>query len=208
MKNNKGYYSWIHSMKSAAMDSHTRGQQMLTEATAKKKAFDPRAFETHETRGPVAHGKPEVDPTAVRLAAQELAKTPTSAHSIELAGGDVGAYTTLRRMKHAEKLGELNKARGPVDEKPAGDVEDVVADAQDGTMADPDGSEYHYPEGGRIPSYPLAAQARQETEDIEADIAAEYADEMLGAGHGPLNVRFESLNHKIAKILNESRNRY
>jgi len=146
-------------MKNAAMDSYTRGQQMINEETAKKKAFDPRAFQTHATRGPVAHGKPEVDPTVVRIAAQELSKEPTTAQSIELAGGDVGAYTSIRRMKHAEKLGELNKARGPVEEKPAGDADDVALDAKDGTMADPD--EWMETTSG-LPTYGLAAQARSE----------------------------------------------
>jgi hypothetical protein len=32
MKNNKGYYSWIHSLKQAAMQSHTKGAEMLSEA--------------------------------------------------------------------------------------------------------------------------------------------------------------------------------
>ena len=147
-------------MKSAAMESHFRGQQILNEAVAKKKAFDPRAFETHGTRPPVAHGKPDIDPTVVRIAAQELAKTPTTVHSIELAGGDAGAYTNIRRMKHAEKLGELNKARGPVDEKPAGNANDVAVDAEDGTMADPDGEWMETTSG--LPTYKLAAQARGE----------------------------------------------
>jgi hypothetical protein len=33
MKNNKGYYSWIHSMKNAAMESHFKGQQQLNESS-------------------------------------------------------------------------------------------------------------------------------------------------------------------------------
>lgn len=36
MKNNKGYYSWIHSLNSAAMESQKRGFEMLNEQKAKK----------------------------------------------------------------------------------------------------------------------------------------------------------------------------
>ncbi len=32
MKNNKGYYSWIHSLKQAAMESQAKGVEMITEA--------------------------------------------------------------------------------------------------------------------------------------------------------------------------------
>jgi len=32
MKNNKGYYSWIHSMKNAAMESHFKGRKMINES--------------------------------------------------------------------------------------------------------------------------------------------------------------------------------
>lgn len=172
---NKGYYSWIHTLKSAAMDARSKGIQMINEEKAKK-VIDPSkqaALQkqlTGQTPTPVAINpddkmpeEPTADPKDVKAALSGLGKT--TAHSIALADGDVGEYVNIRRMKHAEKLAQMASQTGPVDAKPAGDAQDVEDDAQDGVMADPD--------MGRLPLYSLAAQARAETEEMDAE-----ADEM------------------------------
>jgi hypothetical protein len=111
MKNNKGYYSWIHSMKNAAMESHFKGRQIINEEKAKKASFDAAKFAASMPTGPVAHGKPDIDPNVVRAAAQVLAKEPTTPHSISLAGGDAAEYAKIRREKHAEKLKDVSQAQ-------------------------------------------------------------------------------------------------
>lgn len=126
MKNNKGYYSWIHAMKNAAMESHFKGKQMINEEKARRGQFNPDDFGPNK---PVDHGKPQIDPKVVRAAAQVLAKEPTTPHSIELAGGDAGEYAKIRREKHAEKLASMPKAQDvkPVEFDVDGD-DDVDAD--------------------------------------------------------------------------------
>jgi hypothetical protein len=108
MKNNKGYYSWIHAMNRAGVESQVKAQNMLTEATAKKVPFNADKFQASMPSGPVQHGKPDVDPNVIRAAAQVLSKEPTTPQSISLAGGDAGEYAKIRRAKHAEKLQSMS----------------------------------------------------------------------------------------------------
>lgn len=204
MKNTKGYYNWIHQMNKAAIDSQINAKNMLTEAKAKKVAFDTSKFESSMPAPPVQHGKPDIDPNVVRAAAQVLGKEPTTPRSIELAGGDPAEYSKIRREKHAQKLqtmADASRENYDHDLEPStkdmdgdGDV-DVDDTVQNNTF------KAAIETSKRPPSFEWAH--RDEDEDEAADIAAEYADEMLGAGHGSLSVRFEDINKKISKMLNE-----
>jgi hypothetical protein len=170
---NKGYYSWIHTLKSAAMDSRNKGIEMINEQKARKITDPTKQAEMAKklsvpTPAPEAvnpeDGMPEeptADPRDIKAALSGLGKTTPS--TIALADGDVGAYVNLRRMKQAEKLAQMASKTGPVNAKPAGDAQAVEDDAQDGVVADPEIS--------RLPSYPIAAQAREETADIEREAA-------------------------------------
>lgn len=144
-----------------------------------------------EPTKPVDHGKPDVDPTSIKIAARELSKEPTTPSTIDLAGGDVGAYVDIRRTKQAEKLADMNKAQGPVDAEPHEE-----GDGEDGVMADPPLS--------KLPEFPIAAQARQETEDLEREKDWEESEE---ARHwsdytGRTGEKmYESVSDKINKFL-------
>ena len=204
MKNNKGYYSWIHSMKSAAVESHMKGQQMLNEEKAKKIAFDPTKFAAGMPKGPVAHGKPEVDPAVVRAAAQVLSVEPTTPHSISLAGGDSGEYANIRKMKHAEKLAQIAQSQGPVDAKPAGDANDVAVDAEDGVMADPDTKPPYFAWAHKEEAPIMSKEDEEkmiqdwEEEEHESKEEARHWSDYSGRTG---EVRTESVNQKISKFL-------
>lgn len=170
---NKGYYSWIHTLKSAAVDARQKGIEMINEEKARKVTSPAKQAELAQkltSAKPAAptmsaeDGLPEAptaDPKDVKAALSGLGKTTPS--TIALADGDVGEYVNIRRMKQAEKLAQMASKTGPVDAKPAGDAQAVEDDAQDGVMADPEVS--------RLPSYPIAAKAREETADIEREAA-------------------------------------
>jgi hypothetical protein len=198
-----GYYSWIHTLKNAAMESHQRGIQ-LNEEKARKITDPTKQVELSkklEPAKPVEHGKPEIEPTEVKIFAQELAKTgKVTPQSIAKAGGDVGAYVDLQKTKEAEQAAELEKLKGPIDAKPAGDANAVADDAEDGVVADPD---------TKYPSYSLAAQARAETAELEAQKAEEEEHEEKEearywsdySGRTGEKV-YESISEKINKLLN------
>jgi len=210
---NKGYYSWIHTLKSAAMDARAKGIQMVNEEKAKK-VIDPSkqaALQkqlTGQTPAPVAINpddkmpeKPTADPKDVKAAFSGLGKT--TAHSIALADGDVGAYVNTRRMKHAEKLAQMASQTGPVDAKPAGDAKDVEDDAQDGVMADPDLTDFEdeMAQAAEIRKHALANRARREAEGYyDEPPANDYDYEVPTAEWRTVK---ESLSSKISRILNE-----
>jgi hypothetical protein len=130
---NQGYYSWIHTLKSAAMEARQRGIQLNEEKA--RKITDP-SKQAELAKGlepikPVEHGKPDVDPAAARAMAQVLAASgKTTPKTIQQAGGDVGAYVDLRRTKHAELLAQKARAQAPIDVEPSGDANAVELDAQ------------------------------------------------------------------------------
>jgi hypothetical protein len=176
MKNNKGRYNWIHSLNEAGLQAQQNGFNMLNEATAKK-ITDPAQqarLMAQMPKNPVINPEsPSAHPVDVRDTISRLG--PTTPGTIKLADGDVGAYVDLRRMKQAERMAQMARSSGPVDAKPFGSAQDVEDDAQDLEMADPD---------TRMPSYPIAAQARAETDD---EAAFDFEEEMRKAGHGNLS---------------------
>ena len=260
MKNNKGYYSWIHSLNRAAIQSQQNGQRMINE---------------QNNLGPIT-------PTSMAQAGgdySEYLKLLAQKRSEEAAkkSAQRPALAASRRAEKAQRA----EAQQPVNMSVEGDVEDpslearadawasgrdmkptdtdmngvvdaqdVVADAQDGVMGNQripaglpkaqwtaarniQGTE----ELGEIPGLhqrlrdlTLALDMRSKGQhgdlsryhkqllrihdqaardasmdrerNARADAAAEHADEMLGAGHGPLGLRFESVNQKISRLLN------
>lgn len=181
MKNNKGYYSWIHSMKNAAMESHFKGQQMINEEKAKKVSFDASKFAASMPKGPVAHGKPDIDPNVIKAAAQVLAKEPTTPHSISLAGGDPAEYAKIRREKHAEKLKNVSQAKTHSSEPYDHDLEPSKVDVNmDGNVDGEDSAEANTFKAAietykKPPSFPWAHE--EDPEDMaerHAHMESEY----------------------------------
>jgi hypothetical protein len=162
---NKGYYSWIHTLKSAAMDSRNKGIEMINEEKARK-ITDPAKQAAMAKKLAAPTPSPEVlnpedglpvKPTAdIRdVAAAISGLGETSPGTIAMGRNtDVGAYVDIRRTKHKEALETLAKARGPVSLKPAGNANEVEADAQDGVMADPES--FTIPSASHIPDEPVS----------------------------------------------------
>ena len=199
MKNNKGYYGWIHSLNQAAMQSQQNGFRMINEAKAAK-ITDPAQRAKLMGQMPVAQTvnpeAPSAHPADVIDTIARLGKT--SASTIALADGDVGEYKKIKNMKQAEKLAQMAQKQGPVDAKPTGDAQEVEDDAQDGVMADPD---------SRLPSYAIAAQARAETKaiddaDAEMDMEEDEDARRWSDYTGRTGEVHESLSQKISRILN------
>jgi hypothetical protein len=163
MKNNKGYYSWIHSMKNAAMESHFNGQRMLKEA--REDDYDPEvAARIAALRSGRASEMEAHRQRTAEIEAAQRAEIMSGRISPVSAGGE-SAKKEAKAHARAMKKSGLSK-----DVKPAGDLNgDGIASAQDVRIDTTDnvmGNE-------------------------EADMSAEFADEMMGAGHGPLGIRFE-----------------
>jgi hypothetical protein len=185
MKNIKGYYSWIHSLNEAAIQSQQKGFEMLKEEKARR-ITDPQrqAALSGQMQPPAPRTMPGDDvlpiygeagqqldaarasdlKAAMAAEIQDKMKsgvrgyekvTPTS---VSLAGGDPGAYVEIARMKRAELAAKRARATGPVDAAPTGDADDVAMDAEDGEMADPGIGDPSSP----LPTYSLAAQARSD----------------------------------------------
>lgn len=162
MKNNQGYYSWIHSLKAASMESHFKGKKMLQEAKEMKLGFKPEEMQkAHQelmtqTDGP---GRPPKGPHINPEYPGDVSKTP---HEI---------YQEIRAQKDSK-----SKDAAPTDQdvdgsgKP-GTANDVAADfvdmeKDDNAILDPSLMK---------PSSVLAQKAREEHE--KALEAEEYEDE-------------------------------
>ena len=170
MKNNKGYYSWIHSLNGAAIKAQTKGQEMLAEEKAKKITDSARIAQLSAQMPsvkPVASEEPagEIDTELATALVRELGRDRSSPRTIDLADGDVGEYVKIRREKHAERLAArptaVDSAPPNVDLTGDGDVDGEDAAAALISFEDSLGAGA---EGGSssLPTYKLAAQARQE----------------------------------------------
>lgn len=111
---------------------------------------------------------------------------PSTPQSIASAGGNEGVFTSLEKIKSAEEAARLRSLKGPIDAEPTGNINDVLDDADDWTMADPEQPKIFDPPNFSVPQYPLAAQARAETDEIErmkdVDIRSRMARKLYAAG--------------------------
>lgn len=213
---NKGYYSWIHSLKNAAIESVQKGAEMINEEKAKKAsaaakqrmeaqlsapppAPTKRSFKTSGDEEIInipdlgSYTKSEID-TAIQdtmqlshMAGEKGFERP-SAHSVSLGGGDAKALLDARRRNHAERLAAIALSKGPVDAKPAGTAQDVEDDARDGVMADPEG--FKVPSASNIPDAP--PPTRQHPEPIyksaeEANAVVKGLNAMRFAQQNPMS---------------------
>jgi hypothetical protein len=204
MKNNKGYYHWIHSLKSAAIDSFSKGQEMLQEQKKKieeskeRSGYIPSALQ-HVEKGFRKEGIP-AEPhredmpseTAHQIQAKILAK--------KMAVGNERQFTTPR------------------------DAKSVVADAQDGVMGDEmedEGDEGEPIKMSQVKpaikpgkTSPIAARARVEAgfplpgdqeivddEDKNEQEPPERTTEVSDEYGNLIAMPMESLNYKINKFL-------
>jgi hypothetical protein len=206
MKNNKGYYGWIHSLNQAAMQSQQNGFRMINEANeAKAKKITDPAKRTQlmgqmpqptviNPESPSAHPADVMD-TISRFG-------PHSPGTIKLADGDVGEYVNLERMKRAERLAQLAQNTGKIDAKPAGNANAVAADGQDGVIADPEESDFEdeIAQAAEIRKDALANRARREQEDYPEEPENDYDYEIPTANWKTVR---ESIISKISKMMNE-----
>lgn len=245
MKNNKGYYSWIHSMKNAAMQSHFNGQKMLNETAGEDdERFDPKvARKIALSRKIRSSGeKAKLQSELQRSAAEEERMRQEIMNPSTENEGDMDIDA---RAAHRYAMGQKDLEVADVTNDGVKDAQDVVADVQDGKVDHQDSRfTAHLPKAQRVAvrqptkfgkNIPLSqrfrdiataldmrergqhgelsqyhkellgihdAAIRSFAENQAAETAEEYADEMLGAGHGPLGVRFESVNQKISRLLN------
>jgi len=242
MKNNKGLYSWIHSLNEAAIQSHVKGIEMLKEEKARK-ITDPQRqaalFAQMQPPAPTTMQGDDVLPIydekgrraeavreksakrayAAEIIDKQLSKVPgyeVNPESITRGRGDPIVYAEIQKMKDAESLAKLASFDGPIDAAPAGDADDVEDDAEDGTMADP-GIGIADP-SSRLPTYPLAAEARAEHAKEsykEASRAARIAARQAAAEQdyeeredarfwsGPSGRTGETYTESVNKIINK-----
>ncbi len=118
MKNNKGYYSWIHSMKQAAMESHFKGRKMLSEQKEKSEEYFKEVGKALVRPGEA----PVVHPDYPEEASMTSAQTYEKIKAEKMARGE---GRNLKRTRGGEN-----------DVVPAGDANAVHVDAQDGVMGD------------------------------------------------------------------------
>jgi len=209
MKNNKGRYNWIHSLNEAGLQAQQNGFIMLNEVTAKK-ITDPAKIAQLMGQMPqptvIDPESPSAHPADVMDAISRLG--PSSPGTIKLADGDVGAYVNLRRMKNAERLAQLAQNTGPVDAKPDGNADAVVADGQDYVMADPkvdpDLSDFEdeMAQAADIRAVALANIARREQENYPEEPENDYRYTAPTANWQTVR---ESINSKISRMMNEAK---
>ncbi len=212
MKNNKGYYSWIHSMKQAAVESHLKGHKMLSEQKEKSEEYFKEVGKALVRPGeaPVVH--PDYPEEA----------SMTSAQTYEKIKAEKVARGEERNLKRTR--GEKN------DVVPSGDANAVRVDAQDGIMGD-EGTDDSWLSASKYqekpitlssvkPSTkpgktsPIAARARVEAgfplpgdqdivddEDKNEQEPPERTTEVSDEYGNLIAMPMESLNHKINKFL-------
>ena len=202
MKNNKGFYSWIHSLNEAAIQSHMKGIKMLNE----------------EKSGPhflFSKYRPETkdDLAALQDAIAQLKREGTTRETIELADGDPDVYAEILAKKQGYD-DSLKPDLAPPETDLDGD-------------GDVDGNDVEVRDSG-VPNYPLAAGARlaagqdlpgdvelvkknfksrsrQERIDrrnLEADIQADDAalmDDLLRYGNVKENVQIDEYIQRLIK---------
>jgi hypothetical protein len=128
MKNTKGYYSWIHSLKAASVEAHFKGKVMLEESI-------------------LAKTKIGINPADLQRAHQEL-MTSSDGPGRPPKGPHINPeYKTDATKTSAEIYAEILASKKTRDAKPTGvditgdgqvDANDVAADAEDNNMEDDD----------------------------------------------------------------------
>jgi len=208
MKNNKGYYGWIHSLNRAGLQAQQNGFRMINEANEAKakKITDPAKIAQLMGQMPqptvINPESPSAHPADVMDAISRLG--PSSPGTIKLADGIVGEYVNLRRMKNAERLAQLAQNTGPVDAKPAGNANDVAADGKDGVMADPEDSDFEdeIAQAAAIRAAALENIARREQENYPEEPEDDYRYTAPTANWQTVR---ESINSKISRMMNEAK---
>jgi hypothetical protein len=177
MKNNKGYYNWIHSMKNAAMESHLKGCEMINEANEKKDVSKttPKTIKT-------AGGDPSVYVEIRRAKHAEKLKQ-------------------LKDMKPTDVDGSGYVDAFDVEEKNAEDAADGVQDTKVGpNFTNPIAAQARIETGNAVSGdEKLAAKLSDEEHDEEDEDY--WRREMMPSEH---TVMGESVNQKISRMLKES----
>lgn len=206
MKNNKGYYSWIHSMKNAAMESHFKGKQMINEAKevsqGKKKQLN-EAREDENWEGP---NLPREDFYKLAKQIADLLKQDggITPESIQRAGGDPTEYAKIRdlKVKDANNDGTVNASDVDVTNKL--DAADGVPDTKIGPrFTNPLAAQARLEMGHGVEGdEELAAKLKTNSDEPEPDMEdKDYLRRTMMPDEN--TVMRESLNQKISRILRE-----
>jgi hypothetical protein len=203
MKNNKGYYSWIHSLNRAGIESQHRGFNLLNEAK---------------------RGRPSQFPEDL----SDLQYDPNARAKID-ARIRASGENRSNEARSATQISNISR----VDLKPIGD--DTAEQVQHNTIPSMVDTSYVDEVEDHAVQSRLAAeilkdaianrQRRWDEEDAgkklikPEDYAAEFEDEMRGAGHGSISLGSgrhpyeptdehlpESISQKINRMLNEEPN--
>ena len=227
MKNNKGYYNWIHSMKNAAMESHFNGQKMLTEAKRSMGGGHMtergQRSQSHEERAAAGIGRLlrdigisdetiKANLPKILGAGKETSMKPEdfvgyegTDPSYENLKFDPAVYAELKAEKEAEDLKVPDVTGDNVT-----NVDDVIAknklDNADGVQdtkvgpkfTNPIGAEARLEMGFGVPGdEELAAKLKQP--EVEQDEDEDYWRRTMMADEN--TVMKESLNQKISRLL-------
>jgi len=171
---NKGYYGWIHSLNVAGIEAHKKGIEMLAEQRARKgtllteeelsmgkakRVTGKKAQDLASQLQPNAPAKEfgsHIDDVYQGQEGQPIITDPEDA--IESGGGNYGEYSKLRDTRRADLIIEptLDTEKSGIHRS----MRPIFGNDENMGTIDTQRS--------RIPSYPLAAQAREETKKIEA----------------------------------------
>jgi hypothetical protein len=164
---NKGYYSWIHAINQAGLQAQQRGAELLKEAKKAGRSAKPFTIEYD----PKAHAE---------IGAQKIAQGEEAANIKR----SQTQLANLGRPVNLAPIGDANAERMQHDEIP--EILDT-SNAEDSDEADFLLQGKQAREILAIAKENQAARWAKEDEESDMEAAADFADEMTGAGHGPLS---------------------
>ena len=201
MKNNKGYYSWIHSLNEAAINSHQIGQRMINEA---KEVSQEKRKQLNESREDDKWEGPNLPREEFYKLAKQIADllkqdggiTP---ESIQRAGGDPAEYARIRDLKVNDSNNDGVVNTSDVVAANNLDAADGVQDTKIGPrFTNPLGAQARLEMGYGVPGdEELAAKLEPEVDTEDEDY---YRRTMMP---DEFTVMRESVSNKIFKFLSE-----
>ena len=226
MKNKNGYYSWIHQLNSAVVQSNKVGKKMLAEAKEGKGLDSIASGLAAEYPKDVSLDRRDVGKSSQQILDQLRAEKEALGTLHKLSAEGIAALTpkpaTLQKTTSAPVLPKSAK-RTTIDLNNDGVVNDTDAhiDDMDGQPGD-NNSSFSDATPSRLPSYLLAAQARLEAgyglpgdeervrqHELEQEEKSYDEDEEArrdlglppGSGEGPRTRLGESVSDKIKRLL-------
>jgi len=201
MKNNKGYYSWIHSMKNAAMESHFNGQKMINEAKEVSQGRKRQLNENRENNDWEGPNLPREDFYKLAKQIADLLKQDggITPESIKRAGGDPEEYQKIRDLKVKDANNDGIENASDVVTANNLDAADGVQDTKIGPrFTNPIGAQARLEMGQGVPGdEELVAKLKPEADVEDEDY---WRRTMMPDEFSTVR---ESVSNKIFKFLNE-----